>query len=94
MNYDDENIEKYIKENYKVYDRFTFDSVFRRLLKDGYDHEEAKDIIVHNCALSTLVMQERIYDEYYLNISENDKISEDLKELRDEIFKKHFLNRN
>lgn len=94
MNYEEENIEEYIKENYKVFDRFTFDYLFSRLLKDGYDHEEAKDIIVHNCTLSTLVMQERIYNEYYLNISENDKISEDLRRLRDEIFEKHFINRN
>ena len=87
-----EELEDYIKENYEVYDRFTFDYLFRRLLKDGYDHEEAKDIIIHNCALSTLVMQERIYNSYYLKISD-EKISDDLLELRNEIFNKHFKNR-
>jgi hypothetical protein len=68
-----EELEDYIKENYEVYDRFTFDYLFRNLLKDGYDHEQAKDIIIHNCALSTLVMQERIYNSYYLKISVNEK---------------------
>lgn len=88
-----EYLEDYIKENYEVYDRFTFDYLFRNLLQDGYDHEEAKDIIIHNCALSTLVMQERIYNSYYLKISDDEKISDDLLELRNEIFNKHFKNR-
>lgn len=86
-------LEDYIKENYEVYDRFTFDYLFRNLLQDGYDHEEAKDIIVHNCALSTLVMQERIYNGYYLKISVNEVISNDLLDLMDEIFDKYFRNR-
>jgi len=63
-------------------------------LSDGYDHEEAKDIIVFNCALSALVMQERLYNEYYLGISENDTIAPDLLELQREIFNKAFQNRN
>ena len=82
-------IEDYIKENFEVYDRFTFDSFFRNLLKDGYDHEEAKDIIIHNCALSTLVLQERIYNGYYSKISVNEMISDDLLELKNEIFNEH-----
>jgi len=88
-----EDLEDYIKENYEVYDRFTFDYLFRNLLKDGYDHEEAKDIIIHNCALSTLVMQERIYNSYYLKISDDEKISDDLLELRNEISNRHSKNR-
>lgn len=88
-----EELEDYIKENYGVYDRFTFDSLFRNLLKVGYNHEEAKGIIIHNCALSTLVMQERIYNSYYLQISVNEKISDDLLELKNEIFNKYFKNR-
>jgi len=85
-----EDLEDYIKENYEVYDRFTFDYLFRNLLQDGYDHEEAKDVIIHNCALSTLVMQERIYNNHYLEISVNEQISDDLLELVNEIFSKHF----
>ncbi|HIJ70080.1 MAG TPA: hypothetical protein HPP87_01800 [Planctomycetes bacterium] len=48
----DDFLEDYIRDNYEVFDRFTFDYLFRRLLKDGYDHDEAKDIILHQCALS------------------------------------------
>ena len=87
----DDYLEDYIKENYEVYDRFTFDYLFRNLLQDGYDHEEAKDIIIHNCALSTLVMQERIYNNHYLEISVREQISDDLLELVNEIFSKHFI---
>ena len=82
---DDEYLPDYIKENYEVFDRFTFDYLFKRLLADGYDHEEAKDIILYNCALSTLVTQERLDNEYYLEISVQDEIAPDLAELRREI---------
>jgi len=82
---EDEFLEDYIKENYQVYDRFTFDYLFKRLLADGYDHEEAKDIIFHNCALSALVIQERIHNEYYLEISVDDTMAPDLMELKEEI---------
>ena len=84
----------YIKENYEVFDRFTFDFLFKRLLADGYDHEEAKDIILYNCALSTLVMQERLDNEYYLEISVNDVIAPDLLEFQREILDKALNNRN
>jgi hypothetical protein len=85
---DDEYPPKYVKENYEVFDRFTFDYLFKRLLADGYDHEEAKDTILYNCALSTLVMQERLYNEYYLEISVDDEIAPDLMELKREVFNK------
>jgi len=83
-----------MKDDYEVYDRFTFDCLFKRLLTEGYDHEEAKGIILHGCALSALVWQERIYNRYYLEISENDTIAEDLAELRNEIIRQNLLNRN
>ncbi len=85
---DDEYLLSYVKENYEVYDRFTFDYLFKRLLADGYDHEEAKDTIQCNCALSTLVMQERLYNEYYLEISVDDEIAPDLMELKREVSNK------
>lgn len=91
---EDEFPPDYIKENYKVYNRFTFDYLFRRLLSDGYDHEEANDIILYNCALSTLVMQERIHNKYYLEISREDTISRDLLELKREIWKDTLENRS
>ena len=75
----------YIKEHPDVFDRFTFDYLFKRLLADGYDHEEAKDIILYSCALSTLVTQERWDNEYYLEISVEDEIAPDLAELKREI---------
>jgi hypothetical protein len=78
-----------MSHNGRVYDRFTFDSLFRNLLKDGCDHEEAKDIIIHNCALSTLVLQERIYNGYYVKISVNEMISDDLLELKNENFNEY-----
>ncbi len=91
---DDEYPPNYIKENQEVFDRFTFDFLFKRLLADGYDHEEAKDIILYNCALSTLVMQERLDNEYYLEISVNDVIAPDLLEFQREILDKALNNRN
>ncbi len=90
----DELLEDYIRENYEVYDRFTFDYVFKRLLKDGYSHEEAKDVILNSCALSALVLQKRIHNDFYLEINEDDVISADLLELRNEIYRRHFSNRN
>ena len=83
---DDEYLPDYIKENYEVFGRFTFDYLFKRLLADGYDNKEAKDIILYNCALSTLVTQERIDNEYYLEICESDTTAPDLLQLREQIW--------
>ncbi len=91
---DDEYLPDYIKENYEVFDRFTFDHLFKRFLADGYDNEEAKDIILYNCALSALVMQERLYNEYYLEISEEDIIAPDLLDMYKEAFNKAVFNKN
>ena len=90
---DDEYPPYYIRESPDVFDRFTFDYLFKRLLADGYDHEEAKDIILHNCALSALVIQERIHNRYYLKISTDQKIAPDLAELREEIANKILLDK-
>ncbi len=78
---DDEYLPWYVKENYRVCDRFTFDYLFKRLLAAGYDHEEAKDIITFNCALSVLVLQERIHNEYHLEMSADDPIAPDLLQI-------------
>ena len=86
-------LEDYIRDNYEVFDRFTFDYLFRRLLKDEYDHDEAKDIILHQCALSALVLQERIHNEFFYKINEDDEISADLLELRNEMALKYFPHR-
>ena len=91
---DDKYLPGYVKENYEVYDRFTFDYLFKRLLADGYDHEEAKDIIMCNCALSTLVLQERIHNEYYLEMSANNPIAPDLLQMYREAFNNAVYNSN
>lgn len=91
---DDEYLPGYIKENYEVFDRFTFDYLFKRLLADGYNHEDAKDIILYNCASSTLVTQERLDNEYYLEISVDDGMSPDLLDMYREKFKKAVFNEN
>jgi hypothetical protein len=85
----------YVKENYEVFDRFTFDYLFKRLLADGYDNEQAKDVILYNCALSALVMQERLDNNYYLEIKPDSVIAPDLLELfLEEIVKRQFKNGN
>jgi len=71
----------YIEENHEVFDRFTFDYLFKRLLADGYDNEQAKDVILYNCALSALVMQERLDNNYYLKMKADDVIAPDLLKL-------------
>ncbi|MCJ7728910.1 MAG: hypothetical protein MUO27_03400 [Sedimentisphaerales bacterium] len=81
----------YIKEFPEVFDRFTFDYLFRRLLFDGYDHEAAKEIILFNCALSLLVMQERLDNKYYLKMKATDGIAPDLLAmLHEELMKKPY----
>ena len=84
----------YVKENYEVFDRFTFDYLFKRLLADGCDHEEAKDTILYNCALSTLVTQERLDNEYYLEMSVDDGWAPDLLDMYREEFRKGVFNEN
>jgi len=91
---DDEYLPNCIKENYEVYDRFTFDYLFKGLLADGYDHEEAKDIILYNCTLSTLVTQERIDNDYYLEVSINDGMAPDLLDMYRESLNKAVFNKN
>jgi len=76
-----EFLENYLKENYKIYDRFSFDNIFRLLLDNGFEHDEALNFILCNCSLSTLVFQERIYNKYYLRISTKETISEDLLDI-------------
>jgi len=72
--------EKNEESLYKLYDRFSFDNFFRLLLNNDFD------FIICNCSLSALVFQERIYNKYYLNISTEETISDDLLELRNQIF--------
>lgn len=79
-----EHLEDYIKDHPEVYDRFTFDNLFRILLSNDFDHEEALDFILCNCSLSTIVFQERIYNKYYLDISTGEVMADDLIILRNQ----------
>ncbi len=83
------NLEEYLSNNPEVYDRFTFDSIFRKLLKEGYDNEEAKDLMLYTCQFSTLVFQERVDNKYYLKITGEQEMSDDLILLQEEIFFEH-----
>lgn len=67
---------------YVVYDRFTFDNLFRLLLQEGLDHEQALHFILANCSLSALVFQERIHNHAYQTLSTEDTMSPDLLALR------------
>ena len=81
----------YVKEFPEVFDRFTFDYLFKRLLFDGYDHEAAKEIVLFNCALSLLVMQERLDNKYYLKMKASDGVAPDLLAmLHEELMKKPY----
>ena len=95
MDYETEDeLLDYVKENYEVLDRFTFDYLFKKLLADGYDNEQAKDIILFNCALSLLVMQERLDNGYYQKMNADDDISPDLLNLHCKAFMKILSIRN
>ena len=92
----EDEIEKFLEENCECFDRFTFDRIFRFLLEKGASHKEAKDYILFNCSLSLIIFQERIDNGYYKKIKVNEKVSEDLLKLQNDIFNekkpKHFLN--
>jgi hypothetical protein len=60
---------------YIVYDRYTFDNLFRLLLKDNFGHEEALYFILANCSLSALIFQERPHNNGYLPLSGDDVLN-------------------
>lgn len=84
------DVESFFEKHWKCYDRFTFDNIFKQLLAEGFDNEEAKDMILFNCSLSALVLQERIDNEYYLSISPDQGLSQDLIELINETLVKYY----
>jgi hypothetical protein len=59
-------------ELYIVYELYTFDNLFRLLLKNGFDHEDALCFILTNCSLSAIVFQERIHNKRYKKLSGKD----------------------
>jgi len=91
---DDELINHFLEKHTECYDRFTFDKIFRFLLSQDFDAEDAKDMILSHCQLSALVFQERIENGFYRKISTAEKISSDLAELTIDIIRKDVLNPN
>jgi hypothetical protein len=77
-----------------INDRFTFDNRFRILKKEGFSFQEAKDFILNNYSLSTLVIQERIENDFYKKISCDKIMSEDLFLLKNKVYNEAFLNKN
>jgi hypothetical protein len=54
---------------YIVFEMYTFDNLFKLLLKSGFDHEEAREFMIANCNFSALVFQDRIHNQAYRKIS-------------------------
>ncbi len=57
-----------------VYDLYTFDNLFRLLLKADLDHEDALFLIFAKCALSAVVFQERIHNRQYTSLMAQDAV--------------------
>jgi len=76
-----------------INDRFAFDDLYKKFLHENYSHEEAKDLILNNYSLSTLVFQERIENNYYKKIKINEE-SKDLIELKKKIYKELLFVKN
>ena len=90
----DKLINHFLEKHKECFNRFTFDKIFRFLLSNNFDSDEATSIILNHCLLSALVYQERIENIYYKKISTAEKISSDLTELTIYIIRKDVLNTN
>jgi len=75
----------------QINDRFTFDALFRRLLKANFNTTEVLNYILNEYSLSALVFQERIENKFYQKIKPDEEISTDLSDLKDVFFKEQFL---
>ncbi len=80
------------RNNMQINDRFSFDYLFRRLLESGFGHEESKDIIANRFSLSALVCQERIENGYYLKLSTQKLVADDLIELYQDLARRNSLD--
>jgi len=63
---------------YIVYELYTFDNLFRLLLKTGLDHEEALWFILFRSSLSALVFQERIHNKKYKGLLAEEALPPDV----------------
>jgi hypothetical protein len=63
-----EFLKEFPKDNgdmFIVYECFTFDNLFRLLLKADFDHEDALVFMLTHCSMSAYVFQERIHNKKY-----------------------------
>src|SRR4030042_6568900 len=60
-----------------VYECFTFDNLFRLLLADGFDHEDALFFMLAHCSISAYVFQERLHNKKYRKLSAEDAMPPD-----------------
>lgn len=67
---------------YAVFDPKTFDSIFRLLLKAGYDHVDAMYIVLARFSLSELVLSKRVDNKSYMDLSPDDNVSQHLAACR------------
>ena len=68
--------------NIIVFDLYTFDNLFRLLLKNNYSHSQALNFVLSNCSLSALVFQERFYNNKYLKLNSKDAIEPELSAIK------------
>jgi len=77
---------KYFPKNsedmYIVYELYSFDNLFRLLLKHEFEHEDALYFVLANCDLSALVFQERIHNNAYLKLHGKDALSPRLASIK------------
>ncbi|MBW1728643.1 MAG: hypothetical protein JRJ62_13940 [Deltaproteobacteria bacterium] len=65
-----------------VFELYTFDNMFRLLLKEGFDHEEVMNFMLAECSFSALVFQERIHNNKFLRLNEKDALSPEYAALK------------
>jgi hypothetical protein len=74
-------LKKFPKERnglFIVYELFTFDNLFRLLLKNGFGHEKSLRFVLLHCSLSAPVFQERIHNKRYRKLRAKDALPADL----------------
>jgi hypothetical protein len=60
---------KYLNQHRDCHELHAFDKLMRYMLTKGFDHEDAKDMILEHCELSAITFRERILNCQYLVIS-------------------------
>jgi len=74
-----------LNDLYIVYELYTFDNLFRLLLKSGFDHEEALLFILGHASLSAYVFQERIHNKKYRRLTAEDALPPDMAAIRAQV---------